>query len=141
MEHRHALGCLHILLKSCKQELWQLLPGLPPGDLVQELRATCWRVAGDTGLLKLLVQVLQAVVTSLLPHMAVADDAFEGVDNEAGAAVAGPVVAADQAKLAVATCLRLLLVQLAGSSAVSLLGRALALQVGPAGRGSSDNSL
>lgn len=120
MEHRHALGCLLTLLKFSRQELWHLLPGLPPAELVQQLQAICWRVTTDTGLLKLLVQVLQALVTSLLPTLAAE------ITSDVGQNVVNP----NEAKLAMGMCLRLLLVQLPGSAAVPLLIRALALQVG-----------
>lgn len=130
MEQKHALSCLHILVKYSKQELWQLLPGLPPIELVHQLQTMCWRHTADILILKLLVQVLQAVAESLLPFIAPTDvtaDPDPGIAQ--AAANTEHSVPADQAKSAVGTCLRLLLVQLPGSSVMALLIRALALQV------------
>lgn len=131
MEHKHALGCLHLLLKSCKHELWQLVPELSPSELIQQLQAICWRRTADVGLLKLLVQVLQVVVASLLPYIAPAEVEFDNAEFEqASAQDDNQVPAATGSKLAIGTCLRLLLVQVPGSSVMPLLIRALALQVG-----------
>lgn len=124
MEHRHALSCLECLIKGCRQDLWQqhgLLLG--PDELVKQLQATCWRCLQDTALLRLLLQVLQALADCLVPCLSSneADDAVEE-GGDGGFALL--------CKLAVGMCLRLLLVQLPGSDRVPLLIRGLALQVG-----------
>jgi hypothetical protein len=122
LEHTHALGCLHILAASCKEQFWHL-PGLiwSPEELVQQLESICWRQLRNEQLLRLMLKVLQALAESLLPCCAPAQD--EDDDEAAAAAAAG-------CKMAVGMCLRLLLVTLPGSSQVPLLIRGLALQVG-----------
>jgi hypothetical protein len=144
LEQKHALGCLHSLLVGWQHELWTLSTApLSPQQLVQQLESSVWAAVrlGDTHLLRVLLQVLQALAQSLLPCLKDdADDVLElwqDSDEEqqelaAGAgAVAG--LAADESKPAVLGCLRLLLVQLPGSSQVPLLVRGLALEVSRAG--------
>lgn len=140
LEQKHALGCLHSLLVGLQHELWTLSTAPPsPQQLVAQLESSVWAAVrlGDTHLLRVLLQVLQALAQSLLPCLRDgADDVLElwqDSDEEqqeltAAAGAAGGLVG-DESKPAVLGCLRLLLVQLPGSAQVPLLVRGLALEV------------
>jgi hypothetical protein len=129
-EHKHALGCLHIIANSFKQDIWHL-PGLllTPEELVKQLQSICWRWLQNEQLLRLILNVLQALVEGLLPLCAAPADDFDQETHEAEAGGDAAAGAAAGAKMAVGMCLRLLLVTLPGSSQVPLLIRGLALQV------------
>jgi hypothetical protein len=96
---------------------------------VQQLQSICWRWLRNEQLLRLILNVLQALVGGLLPLCAPPTDDFdqEPHEGEGGGDAAAGVAAG--AKMAVGVCLRLLLVTLPGSSQVPLLIRGLALQV------------
>lgn len=139
LEQKHALGCLQSLLLGLQYELWQFdTAAVSPQQLVQHLEGSLWGAVRlkDTPLLKMLLQVLQALAQALLPCLqeqcteavAVSDDEQDSGEQPAAAAARGQLPAME-CKAAVLHCLRVLLVQLPGSAVVPLLTRGLALEV------------
>jgi hypothetical protein len=140
LEQKHALGCLHSLLLGLQHELWQFDPAaVSAQQLVQHLEGSLWAAVRlkDTPLLKMLLQVLQALAQALLPCLqeegteavAVSDDDEQDSGERPAAAAARGHLPALECKAAVLHCLHVLLVQLPGSAVVPLLTRGLALEV------------